>query len=375
MSISKTKGDSMIPVCEPTITERDENLVLQAIREGQISGTAKYVSLFEQGFSKWLGVGYGIAVNSGGSALFLALKALGIKKGDEVIVPDFTMAAVVNAVIQAGAKPVLVDCERETGNMDTDLIEQAITGNTKAIIAVHIYGQPCDMDAIQKIAEQYNLFVVEDAAEAHGALYKGKKVGSLSDIACFSFYANKIITTGEGGMIVTNNKEWAEKCRSLRDYCFGGKENKFLHTDLGWSMCMSSLEAALGIAQLEQINKLVQGRIDNALHYRQELMDCQDVILLEEKPYAKCVYWMFAILARQKKALRDFLFKNGVETRDFFQPMHIQSHVAEYVPEGKSFPNSQYLADNGLYLPSSSHLTKDNREIVLKFIKEFYSKI
>src|SRR3989344_1672719 len=223
----------MIPVCEPTLAGNELKYVTDCVKTNWISSAGKYIKEFEDRFSQFCGVKYGVSCSSGTAAIHLALEALGIGKGDEVIIPTFTMIATANAVIYAGAKPVLVDSELETWNMDVNKIEEKITKKTKAIMPVHTYGHPVDMDPIIKLAKDYNLKVIEDAAEAHGAEYKGKKVGGLSDASCFSFYSNKIITTGEGGMVLTNNDEVAEKARSLRNLAF--TKPRFLHSEIGFN--------------------------------------------------------------------------------------------------------------------------------------------
>jgi perosamine synthetase len=283
-----------------------------------------------------------VAVNSGGSALFLALWALGIRPGDEVIVPTFTMVASAGAVTQCGATPIYVDCEPDTANLDVSKIEERITPQTRAIMPVHIYGHPCDMDAIRALARDYRLFVIEDAAEAHGALYKGKPVGTLSDAGCFSFYANKLITTGEGGMILTDDDKLTTTLRHCRAYDFDDTRH-FWHKRLAWNLRMSSLEAAIGRAQLERLDDLVASRHS---YYRERLGDL--VEFLGEKSYATPVCWMCGLLVRdleERDGLMALLEQNQVETRTFFLPMHQQ-------PVYKSreiFPVAEDLSRRGLY--------------------------
>lgn len=366
-----TPANKYIKVCEPDISQKEIDYVTKAIQEGEISSIAKYVELFERAFADKIGVKHAVAVNSGGSALFLALYALGIKAGDEVIVPDFTMVATANAVKQCGAQPVFVDAESETYNLNPDLIEAKITTRTKAIMPVHIYGHPCDMDRINAIAHKYDLLVVEDAAEAHGALYKGKMTGSLSDVACFSFYANKVITTGEGGMIITNDDRLAFKLRKLKAYYFSD-EMHFWHKHLAWNFRMSSLQAALGLAQLERMDSLVAKRRFNAEYYNQGLAELADKLQFpKEKDYAKSVYWMYGLVLKQgnRDQLMEYLENNGVETRTFFFPMHWQPIYRE--PQGV-YPQSDYLGKNGFYLPSSSQLSHEDKDRVISLVKEFF---
>lgn len=370
----KQISKNIIRVCEPDITNREIKYVMDAIKTGHISGMAKYVGLFEKAFAKKTGVKYAVAVNSGASALFLALWAFGIREGDEVIVPTFTMAACANAVVQCGAKPIFVDCE-PNGNIDVAQIEKKITKRTKAIMPVHIYGHPCDMDEIKKIARKHKLFVLEDAAEAQGALYKGRKVGALGDAACFSFYANKLVTTGEGGMVATNNKKLAEEVSKLRDHYWSGKgKNRYYHKKVAWNMKLSSLLAALGLAQLERLDELAKKRRANAKYYTKKLSSLKDhVVFPGEKRGIRSVFWMYGLVFKKqgkRDALIDYLGKNGIESRAFFIPMHLQPPHRQ---KG-SFPISEYLGWNGLYIPSSSHLSRKDKDKVIRVIKEFFIK-
>ncbi|HQD27466.1 MAG TPA: DegT/DnrJ/EryC1/StrS family aminotransferase, partial [Methanoculleus thermophilus] len=247
----------MIPVNEPLFDGNEKKYLNQCIEEGWISSEGPFVKEFEEKFSSYLGSRYGIAVCNGTAALETALFAAGITKGDEVIMPTFTIISCASAAIRLGAKPVLVDSEPETWNMDITQIEGKITDRTKAIMPVHIYGHPVDMDPVMELAEKYDLKVIEDAAEVHGALYKGKKAGSIGDVGSFSFYANKIITTGEGGMVVTDDEMTAERARGYRNLCFK-PERRFYHTELGENFRMTNLQAAVGVAQLEQIDRFIE---------------------------------------------------------------------------------------------------------------------
>ena len=249
-----------IPVSRPLIGEEDKKLVAEALNSGEISGNfGKFIGEFEEGFAKYSGCSYGVAASNGTTALHLALATLKIGSGDEVLVSTFTNMASFFAVLYTGAKPVPIDIEPDTWNLDSSLIEAKINSRTKAIMAVHIYGHPADMDPILAIAGKYNLFVIEDAAEAHGAEYKGKKAGSLGDIGVFSFYANKIITTGEGGMLITNKKEYADRAKSLKSLAYGS-ENKFMHAEVGFNYRLTNIQAALGCAQLKNIETVIRRR-------------------------------------------------------------------------------------------------------------------
>lgn len=366
----------MIPVCEPTLQGNELKYATEAIRSGWISSSGNFIKKFEDGFSAYCGVSHGVACSNGTTALHLALEAMGIGRGDEVIIPTFTMIASCNAVIYTGARPVLVDSELATWNINPDKIEEKITPRTKAIMVVHTYGHPVDMDKIRKIADKHGLFILEDAAEAHGAEYKGKKTGSLGDIACFSFYSNKILTTGEGGMVVTRNEEWAERARALRNHYFG--EPRFLHQHLGYNYRMTNVQAAIGLAQLEQIEKLVDARRRNAHTYNSLLCNIKGITTPPEAPWAKNVYWMYGVLVQDvfgmgMPRLREELLKRGVDTRTFFIGMHKQPayHVTdECFPDcSGSYPNSDELEKRGFYLPSSSHLTKEQIAEVVNAIQ------
>jgi perosamine synthetase len=300
------------------------------------------------------------------------MAALGLGPGDEVIIPTHTMIATAYAVSYTGARPVLVDSERRTWNMDLGQIEAKVTPRTKAICVVHTYGHPVDMDVVCKIARRHNLYVVEDAAEAHGALYKGRPCGSLGDAAAFSFYANKIITTGEGGMVTSNNPELAETVRTLRDHAFS-KERHFWHKYIGYSFRLTNMQAAVGLAQTEQMDKFVSWRRENAALYTSLLQDVPGLTTPVEEPWAQNVYWMYGVLVEDefgisRDELRLRLAARGIETRTFFIPMHLQPiYYADY--KGERYPVAEDLCRRGLYLPSASSLTRREIEHVVEAVK------
>lgn len=357
-----------IPVCEPYLNGNEKRYVMDCLKTNWISSNGKYIEMFEKKFAKFCNVKYGVSCSNGTAALHLAVASLGIGKDDEVIVPAFTMIAVPNSVLYTGAKPVFVDADFHTWNMDENKIEEKITKKTKAIIAVHTYGFPADMDKIKKIAKKHNLYIIEDCAEAHGALYKGKKVGSFGDIACFSFYANKIITTGEGGMVVTNNKKLADKAKSLRNHAFG--EPRFYHKEMGFNYRMTNIQAAIGLAQLEKINQYISARIKNAKLYNHYLKDVEGINLPPENKDRKNVYWMYGIvIANWKMNIIEFTKKlkaKGIDTRSFFYPCNEQP----YIKSRTHCPNANSLWLKGLYLPSASNLKKEEIKYVYKSIKE-----
>lgn len=371
-------SDKFIPVCEPALIGKESEYVQDCLRHNWISSSGKYIEKFEKGFAEFCSVKYGVAVCNGTVSLHIALEALGIGPGDEVIIPDFTMIGSVNAILYTGARPVVVDVDKETWCIDPGLISEKITQRTKAIMPVHIYGHPCDMDEINQIAKDHNLFVIEDAAEAHGALYKGRKTGSLSDAASFSFYANKIITTGEGGMVVTNDEEIVERARLLRNHAF--TKTRFLHKEVGYNYRFTNIQAAIGLAQLENINKFVETRIRNAQRYDNLLQSIEGIITPPCKDWAKNVYWMYGILldgfGMSRDALGQELLKRGVETRPFFvplsqQPMFVtKSRKFDFPAVNGDCPVSAMLGRNGLYLPSSNSLTNEDVGFVVDAIKE-----
>lgn len=360
----------IIPICEPLLIGNEKKYVLDCLKTNWISSAGNYISRFERAFSRYCGAKYGIACSSGTTALHLAVVACDITKGDEVIIPTFTMIATANAVTYTGAKVVLVDAESRTYNIDVDRIEEKITPRTKAIIVVHTYGHPADMDKILDIAKRHNLYVIEDAAEAHGAEYKGRKVGSLGDAGCFSFYGNKIITTGEGGMVITNNKKIAQRAAYLRDHTFS-KERHFWHKELGFNYRMTNLQAAVGLAQVGRITEFVKMKINIAKYYNLLLKDIKGIALPPDTADIKNVYWLYSILIERdfginRDRLRQGLAEEGIETRAFFIPMHLQPVYCKG-NQGK-FPVSEELCRKGLCLPSAVTLKKSDIEYIVEMI-------
>lgn len=367
----------IIPVCEPTLAGNEIKYAEECIKSGWISSSGKFIKEFEDKFSEYCGVKYGVSCSSGTAAIHLAIESMRIGKGDEVIIPTFTMIGACNAVIYAGAKPVLADSEFETWNIDANKIEEKITKKTKAIMVMHTYGHPVDMDKIKKISKKRNIPIIEDAAEAHGAEYKGKKAGSLGDIACFSYYANKLITCGEGGMVVTNNEKWAERASLLKNHFFG--KTRFLHEEIGYNYRLTNLQAAIGLAQFERIGQLVSARRENAKLYNKLLSNVNGITKPPEAAWAKNVYWMYGILVEKEfgitmPELRGKLYKKGIDTRTFFIGMHKQPAYKkndERFPDTYgSYPVADDLERKGCYLPSSSHLTKEQITSIANSIKE-----
>ncbi|TGL10743.1 DegT/DnrJ/EryC1/StrS family aminotransferase [Leptospira meyeri] len=372
--------ENFIPVCEPSLLGNEKKYILDAVETGWISSAGKYVTEFESQFAKYCGVDHGIGVCNGTVAIHLALVALGIGKGDEVIVPNFTMIATAFAVCYTGATPVFVDADQNTWNIDITKIEEKITSNTKAIIPVHIMGLICDMDVINEIAKKHKLFVIEDAAEAHGAEYNGKKAGSMSNIATFSFFANKNLTTGEGGMVVTNDKELSSKSRYYKNLCFpleGGREYK--HSNIGFNYRLSNLHAAIGLAQLENVEKYTEMRINNFKEYKANLSQIEGISTQIWDPIKyKHVHWMNAVVinpriyGRSRDELMILLRDKGIDSRKLFTGMHSQKALKDYGCQNKgNYSVTEDLSENGMYLPSSSTLSKTQISYVCDTIASF----
>lgn len=363
----------LIPISEPQLSGNEKKYVLDCIEAGWISSLGSYIERFESEFAAYCGAKYGVSTSNGTVALHLALLALGIGKGDEVIVPTLTFVASANAVLYTGATPIFVDADEKTWTIDTKQILNKITSKTKAIIPVHLYGHPCDMEAINAIARAKHLFVIEDAAEAHGATFKDKKVGNLGTIGCFSFYGNKTITTGEGGMVVTNNKRLADKARFLKDHAMS-KTKKYYHPILGYNYRMTNIQAAIGLAQLEQIQKFLDKKIKIAHMYNQLLGAAHGVVIPPKAGWATNSYWMYSVLIDKVKygmsrdQLIQALKKHNIDSRPFFVPMHkLPMYRTDEV-----FPVAEKLALQGINLPSSTRLSDADVRKVAKVINDLH---
>jgi len=368
-----------IPVCEPLLGGNELKYITDAVSTGWISSSGSYVTAFEESFAKYCGVKYGVAVCNGTVAIHLALASLGIGKGDEVIIPSFTMIATAFAVCYTGAKPVFVDADKETWNIDVSKVEERITSKTKAIIPVHIFGNPCDMDAICSIAKKHNLYIIEDAAEAHGAEFAGKKTGSFSAIASFSFFANKNLTTGEGGMVVTDSKDYYKKCKYFKNMCFPvGAPRVYCHDDIGFNYRMSNLHAAIGLAQTEKADEYRDMRIYNANLYKKYLSDCKGIIFQKDQPNGLNVHWMNTIIinpaeyGHTKDELIEHLKAKGIDTRLLFVSMHRQKSLKEFGCDcSGEYPVTDWLSVNGFYLPSASSLKEKQIKFICGVIQGF----
>ncbi len=365
----------MIPVNEPLIGKKEFEYVNECLRTGWISSGGKFITEFEKKFAAYINKKHGIAVNNGTNALILALRALGLPAESEVIMPTFTIISCALACIYNNLKPVLVDCEPDTWNMNISQIEEKVTKKTKAIMVVHIYGHPVDMSSLIGIAKNYNLYIIEDAAEAIGAEYKSQKCGSFGDVSCFSFYANKTITTGEGGMVLTDDDRLAEKLRRLKNLGFI-PQRRFYHEELGYNFRMTNIQAAIGLAQLDRIEEHINIKRKIGKLYTEFLKDIPYLQLPVEKEEVKNIYWMYGIVLDEKKGMDAVEFgkrlsKNGIQTRPFFLGIHEQPvfhKMGLFVDE--SYPVAERIAKQGLYLPSGLTLKEKEIKKIAKAIEK-----
>lgn len=352
-----------IPVAAPALVGNEREYVLDCLESSWISSTGKYIECFETTFAQFCRSKHAISCCNGTVALHLALLALGVGAGDEVIVPTLTFVATANAVTYCGARPVFVDCEAETWNLDASQLDSLVTPRTRGIIVVHLYGHPVNMDPVLAVARRHGLFILEDAAEAHGAEYKGQRIGSIGDIATFSFYGNKIITTGEGGMIVTNDTFLARKVSQLKSQG-QDSDRRYWFPIVGYNYRMTNLAAAIGLGQLEKIDWHIQQRLQIAKWYQKRLQNIQELILPANKSWAKNVYWLFSVVlsdvtTKNRDIVMADLATMGIETRPFFYPMHTLPPY-EQVEGSSVFPVAEKLAGRGLNLPTWAGLTEED---------------
>lgn len=368
----------MLQVNQPLLDGREKELLIECIETGWISSDGPNIKKFEDGFADYLGVTHGVAVANGTVALEAALFALGVGEGDEIIMPSFTIISCAIAAVRFGAKPVLVDIEPDTWNIAVEKIEEKITPRTKAIMAVHMYGHPSDMDPILAIADRHGLKVIEDASQVHGAVYKGKKCGSIGHISTFSFYANKILTTGEGGMVMSSDSHLADRARSYRNLCFRS-ERRFYHTEIGNNLRMTNMQAALGVAQLERLNEFVELKRINGKRYEERLNRLDGVKAQVEKPWARMVYWMYCVeldthTGHDAESMMTALAKRGVGTRPFFLGLHEQPVFRDkgwYLND--VYPITERAARQGFYLPSSVTLKESDIDFVVEQLSDALS--
>ena len=374
----------MIPVNEPVIGPREMEYVEECLKTGWISSAGRFISEFETIWASYCGVEHGVAVSNGTHALQIALRAIGLEPGDEVIMPSFTIISCALGVVYNEAVPVLVDSEPVTWCMDVSQIEAKITDRTRAIMPVHIYGHPVDMDRVRELAKAYDLLVIEDAAEAHGAEYLTNKgleaenwvrAGSMGDLSTFSFYANKLITTGEGGMVLTDDASLADHLRTLRNMSYRA-DRRFWHTELGFNFRMTNLQAAVGLGQAERIDEIVEHKRWMGTAYSERLAGILGLKLPVEQPWARHVYWMYALELEQAAGLDAAQFalklrELGVQTRPFFVGMHEQPVLrARGLFEGEQYPIADRISRQGLYLPSGMALTEGQLDQVCEAVRE-----
>lgn len=364
--------DKVIPISQPSITDREIGYVTDAIKSGWVSSLGRYIDDFETEFAKFCNTQHALVTSNGTTALHLSLVALGIGAGDEVIIPNFTFVATANAVTYTGARVITVDIQEDTLCIDPGAVEKAITAKTKAIIPVHMYGHPADMSKINLIAKKNSLFVIEDCAEAHGAEIQGKKVGVFGDVGTFSFYGNKIMTSGEGGMVTTNNTKVYQKMKFLRDHAMS-KNRRYWHEELGFNYRMTNLQAALGLAQLERIDELLAKKNQIFAWYKEGFKGIQNIKLNIEKVGYKNVYWLVCLEVigydeSQRDELINRLKMKGIDSRPFFYPMS-QMPMYDHV----NTPVTYKIFQRGLNLPSYFDLTKKDVDRVVECVAELIS--
>lgn len=372
----KRKKMDFIPVNEPLLNGNEKKYLCECIDSGWISSEGPFVKEFESKMSASVGRKYGIAVSNGTAALEVAVQALGIKAGDEIIMPTFTIISCAMAVTKVGAIPVFIDSDLYTWNMKVDEIEKKITSKTKAIMIVHLYGLPVEVDGVLELADKYKLKIIEDAAEMHGQTYRGICCGSFGDISTFSFYSNKHVTTGEGGMVVTDDRDLAEKCRQLRNLCFR-KDVRYLHDKISDNYRFTNLQAAVGLAQLERLDEFVERKRAMGKYYTEELYDVNGLHLpVEKTEYASNIYWVYGLVLDQavaidNRAMQKMLADRGVGARTFFWCMHEQPVYRNAgLFSNESYPDAEYLARKGFYIPSGMALTKEQMKCVVSVVKD-----
>ena len=373
------KKNIYIPVNTPLLKGNEKKYLNHCINSNWISSGGNYVVELEKSIAKKLGRKHAVAVSSGTAALDIAVTTLDLKKNDEIILPTFTIISCIHQIIRLGLKPIFIDCDKKTWNMDERLIEKKITKRTKAILVVHIYGLPVNFSKILRLAKKYNLKIIEDSAEVLGLKYKKKFCGNLGDISTLSFYPNKHITTGEGGMLLTDNSNYAKKFQSLRNLCF--EKKRFIHNDLGWNYRLSNLHAAVGMAQFEKLDTFIKkkreiGKLYNSLFKKFNFFDTQP----DKLDYAKNIYWVYGIVLKKKylsfkEIIIRELKKSGIETRPFFYPLHLQPILKKKISINGRYPNAENLYKSGFYIPSGLGLKNIEIRYVAKTMIKLFKKI
>jgi perosamine synthetase len=369
MKIRKS-SQKRIPVSQPTLTAEDKAAVLNCLDLNYVSGDSPAVATFEENYATVTGRKFGIAVANGSVALDVVLHGLNLEIGDEVIVPSFTIASCLFAILRTGAKPVFVDVEEETWNMSIETILPKVTESTRAILVVHIYGLSVDMDPILQLGQERSIEIIEDSAEAHGVSYKGKSCGSFGLASTFSFYANKAITSGEGGMVLTDEVELAKRIRSLRNLSFAAPPaRRFVHEEIGWNLRLSSMQAALGNSQLKRLPEIVNEKREIGLKYHRSLANCDGLRMqITETDYSKNMYWVVGVVLDKTintQIVMSNLSDKGIDTRPFFYPLHKQPLLKKYqLDVQESLPTSELIGNQGFYLPSFLGLSEDDIEYI-----------
>jgi len=371
--MNNSKKKKFYPIAEPDIGPLERKYVLDAVRSGWVSSLGRYVIEFERRFAEFCETREAVSTCNGTAALHLALASLGIGPGDEVVVPALTFVASASAVVYTGARPVFADVDESTWCVSAETIARALSPRTRAIIVVHLFGQPADMDPILALGARRRIRVIEDAAEAHGALYRGRKVGGIGDVGVFSFYGNKIVTTGEGGMLVTGDRTLAERARFLRDHAMS-PSRRYYHPEIGYNYRLTNLQAALGLAQLERVDEFIARRVEVMRWYREELRDRPDLILNPDLPWARSADWMVSMVFPKDfrpDEIAERLREKGVDSRPFFHPLHLLPSFASR--RGKpplSLPVAEELARRGLSLPSAGKLRRGDIAYICRSIRE-----
>jgi perosamine synthetase len=372
----------MIYVNKPAFLGNEKKYLLNCIKTGWVSSDGPYVKKFERNFAKFVGRKFASTVTNGSAALEIAIRALNLKKGSEVILPSFTIISCCNAIVNAGLKPVLVDCYQDTFNMSVEEVKKKISKKTSAIMIVHIYGLTVNLDPILSIAKSNKLKIIEDASEMHGQKYKKKMCGSFGDVSTFSFYANKHITTGEGGMILTNNKKIFINISKLKNLFFGTGVNRFKHSNIGWNHRFTNVQASIGLAQLERIKKIVEKKFSVGLYYTKKLKVLSESLTLPltSNEYCKNIYWVYAVLIKDhiklnSDAIIRLLKKKGIDCRPFFYPMHLQPVFKKKLFFKKEkYPVSEKISKKGFYLPGGLGITRKEQDVVIRAMIETFSK-
>uniref|UniRef100_A0A7S1KN62 Uncharacterized protein n=1 Tax=Percolomonas cosmopolitus TaxID=63605 RepID=A0A7S1KN62_9EUKA len=376
-------NDNYIDVNIPDLTGNEKKYLAECVETGWISSFGPFIERFEKEMAQLAGRKHAVALSNGSDALELAVRALGIGNGDEIIIPDFCIISCSQAVVYNQATPVLVDCHPDTFNMNVNQIESKITERTKAIMVVHTYGFPVDMDPVLELAKKYNLKIIEDAAEMHGQTYKGKPCGSFGDISTFSFYPNKHVTTGEGGMVCVDDDELLKRCQSLRNLCFSPR--RFVHDDLGWNMRMSNMQAAIGCAQMERVHDFIKVKRRAGRYYTEKLQDLQDKVQLPitSTDYADNIYWVYPLVLKDTvkvdaiEVMKRFQAL-GVGTRPFFYSQHKQPCFIKrglFTGEETDYPVGARISDRGFYIPIGTAITQEQQDRVIEVMKKVFAEL